>query len=270
MSKSFTLVVVSLLSTLGASSIAFADGTPGIVDAYNAQRQIREELSQGNTAESSQQALNILVDQGLTALSESGDATLADQLRGEWNTQFANFLPSHFAPGTFGLDDLGDHDPLSPWLEKFHDTLKQKTGGVIGAIRIVNDIFTMNYALGVVLHPKSTKWKTGEAQEDEWEYRKHFIPMANIITYWVTLEACNYVAAKKFPAAKQFCGTAASKLEFYMGRYWAPKLSDYVYRSANGIKSVNGSVWASKSRVADEFDLTEAQFESEVLAAVKN
>ena len=266
----FKLLALSLLTTLGAGTVAFAQETPGVVDAYNAQRLIRTQFAQGDTATSSQAALNILVDQGLQVLAANGEATLADQLRGEWNSQFTTYLTDFAANATLGLTDLGDHDPLSPWLANFQATLKAKTRGAIEGIRIINDVFTMNYALGVVLHPKSKTWKSGEAQADEWEYRKHFIPMANIITYWVTLEACNY-AVKKIgaPQAKQVCGIAATKLEFYMGRYWAPKLSDSVYRKANGAPSARGSVWpSSRQNVAPDFVLTEAQFEAEVLAAV--
>ncbi len=259
------LVLVAVASPVLAHATT---GTPGVVDAYNAGHLIQTQLNSGNIAEPAQKALNILVARGIANLAAAGETTLADQLDREWNSGFVDYLPRHLvadfaSPYGVSFVDIGDHDPLSPWLAKFHDTLSEKTGGIIDGIRIVHDIFTMNYALGVVLHPKSTKWKSGQAQEDEWEYRKHFIPMANIITYWVTLETCNYVAAKKFPQAKQLCDTAATKLEFYMGRYWAPKISDFVYEKANGTR-VSPRLMLANSEF---FFISEPAFEREVRAA---
>lgn len=259
------IAALVLFAVTGQVRAASATETPGIVDAYNAEQVILQQFQSGNVAEPSQQALNILVARGVSLLAENGEAPLAAQFEQEWQNTFTNYLPEHIVSDSsqasgFTILDIGDHDPLSPWLAKFHDTLAAKTNGVIDGIPIIYDIFTMNYALGVVLHPKLKTWKSGETQADEWEYRKHFIPMANIVTYWTVLEACNYVAATKFPAAKQFCSPAADKLKFLMGRYWAPKLSDVVYEKANGFNC--RSLSFSGSRM---FTLSEPEFEQEIL-----
>jgi hypothetical protein len=218
---------ITALAFVMISGHAFADSaaTPGLQDAYQAHQQVVDQLRAGNLEEPAQKALNILVARGVSVLAESGNTELAAQFNDDWNTNYKNYLPTHIISdgsdeeGTVSILDIGDHDPISPWLANFHDTLKTKTSGLIDGFQIVQDIDTMNYALNVVLHPRSKSWKSGESfQADEWEYRKHFIPMANIITYWVTLESCDYVAATKAPAIKPYCSVASEKLEFYMGR----------------------------------------------------
>jgi hypothetical protein len=273
-----TMPVVAALVFIAHSVAAFAAtsaGTPGLIDAFNVESNVHAELSAGNFSQPAQQTLNILVKKGIANLAAAGETTLASQLESEWNSGLSDYLPNHVVVdqtasaslGFITVLDIGDHDPLSPWLAKFHDTLSAKTMGIIDGFQVVHDIFTMNYALGVVLHPKANSWKSASAtsQENEWEYRKHFIPMANIISYWATLETCNYVTKAKAPALARLCKPAATKLEFYMGRYWAPKMSDFVYEKANGIRASK----KNRSSFADapDFVISEADFEKDVMAS---
>jgi hypothetical protein len=171
--------------------------------------------------------LSILVPEGIQELRNAGDNAAADQFEQEWNTVI---LPS--LNRTMNPMELGDHDPLSPWLAKFYQTLMTDTHGLIKSIRSISDINTANYALGVVLFPNG-KWRTN-TDYDRIEYRKHFIPFADIATYWISLEACNYYTAKYAAPLKQVCSYAADKLDFYMGRYVAPVLSDEVFHLTTG------------------------------------
>jgi hypothetical protein len=270
MTRQFSLFAALVsFAVAGSAFAAPTTNTPGIVDAYNAGQAIRADFNAGNVAQPAQQALNVLVEHGIELLVAHGDGQLADQLDREWNSSFQNYLPLHAITDSSGAEhfmDIGDHDALSPWLANFIQILNAKTKGILGGLQIVADINTMNYALAVVLHPKDTKWKSGVSQADEWEYRKHFIPMANIVTYWVTLETCNYVAKTKMPSIKKLCPKAATKLEFYMGRYWAPKISDFVYEKANGIAKKTGRLALSDDLDSQEFVLSEAAYENAVLS----
>jgi len=72
----------------------------------------------------------------------------------------------------------------------------------------------------------------------------------------VSLAACEYVASSKLPAVKPYCQPAAGQLEFYMGRYVAPKMSDWVYERANGAATLDGSLaLAIPSELAFERDV---------------
>src|SRR5206468_1527681 len=101
-----------------------------------------------------------------------------------------------------------------------------KTRGMVKGIRILHDIYQMNYALAVVFKPNGS-WRTNTAY-DRIEYRKHFIPFADATTYWVTLVMCKKYA----PEAKKYCDRGAGILEHVMGRYVAPRISDGVFHLA--------------------------------------
>jgi hypothetical protein len=222
--------VVLVLSGLLASATAFAslsgDAHLGLQAAYDQDTDVVTDLINGDYNEAAQAGLNVMVAEGIQELRDSGEGVLATQLETEWANQFIDyFLSSHLS-----AFELGDHDPLSPWLSNFYVTLFNKTKGVIRSIRLIEDIQKMNYALNVVFRPKGN-WRGNVTYDlDRVEYRKHFIPMSDIVTYWVTLEACKHYAGQY----GQFCGDGATELEKLMGRYVAPKVSDWVFAKATG------------------------------------
>jgi hypothetical protein len=92
----------------------------------------------------------------------------------------------------------------------------------------------LNYAIPVVVSPKLNQ-VTG--QEWGWlEYRKHFIPLSEVVIYYVTKFACNQYLAQQGMAnnqTKKLCEKAATELKKITGKFLAPKASDFVYRAFN-------------------------------------
>jgi hypothetical protein len=160
---------------------------------------------------------------------------IAQGLRAEWGddggeSQFAMALAMGVTMGTL---DLGDHAPLFAWLEQKLVQLEDKYGAIITRLPIVQNVRMLNFALPVVFAPASKSWQLVN-QDNRIEYRKHFIPFANLVTYYASLYACNAVVIKsQYPQLKRFCKTAAQKLQFAMGRYVAPHISDFVYKVSN-------------------------------------
>ena len=153
------------------------------------------------------------------------DMAMADELIQNWQQTESLFF-------TLNMDDLGDHDPLFPWLENFFTKMTQKYGTIILTLPVVKDLRILNFAIPVVLHPKG-KWQSTEV-DNRIEYRKHFIPFANIVTYYSSNFACNYFA-KKYGQnqLKRLCKMVSEKLEWVMGRYIAPAISDWIFKAAN-------------------------------------
>lgn len=163
------------------------------------------------------------------------DEKMAAKLEGAWKNDEMNFF-------TVALDDLGDHAPLLPQIEDVLNQLANKYGNVILTLPLVQDIRTLNFAIPVVFKPRG-EWQSTE-YDNRIEYRKHFIPFANIVTYYGTLVACNYFAAKsEQPDLKKICKPAAEKLKFAMGRYIAPPMSDWIFNQTN-----KGYVVSDKAR----------------------
>jgi hypothetical protein len=209
-----------------ANASVSGDAHQGLQAAYDQDTDVVTDLVNGDYTDAAQAGMNVIVAEGIQELRDSDEGVLADQLQTEWANQFIGyFLSSHLS--TF---ELGDHDPLSPWLTNFYNILFTKTKGLVRSIRLIDDVEKMNFALNVVFHPVGN-WRANVSYDaDRVEYRKHFIPMSNIITYWVTLETCKHYAS----SYGQLCGDGATELEKLMGRYIAPRVSDYVFAQANG------------------------------------
>jgi hypothetical protein len=260
--KKYAFFGLILIGALAQS--AFAGPVRGISDAYVAYRGVITNLSQGDIETPVTAAVGAIVADGISALREAGQYGLANKYEAEWAARYHRTLTAaDFVPGLrHSKDDLGDHAPASQWLANFYDTLVKQTRGIIRQIRAVEDINTLNYALPVVFAPHGT-WRTGLADADKIEYRKHFIPFANIITYWVADELCNWAVKRyvpEMPGLKQVCDPAASRLEFYMGRYIAWQISDFIFARANGLRK--------DAELADFAVISESDFEAEVLASM--
>ena len=170
------------------------------------------------------------------------DEKMANKLENVWSQNESMFFASN-------LDELGDHSPLIPKLEEFLTSLADKYGTIILTLPVVTDIRTLNFAIPVVFHPKGN-WQSPEL-DNRIEYRKHFIPFANIVTFYGTLAACNYFATKsQQPDLKKVCKPAAEKLKFAMGRYIAPPMSDWIFKQTN--KSYTVSTSARQYNTAQE------------------
>ncbi len=247
------IYIVSILSLAFVSSsyaspsngADHAAAIQGLRAAYQAEESIQADIKAGQNVKVAKLALSILVPEGIKELRAAGDNEQADQFEREWNNDILPSLDRAKTPM-----ELGDHDPLSPWLANFYKTLVADTHGLVKSIQIINDINTANYALGVVLFPNG-KWRQHTAY-DRIEYRKHFIPFADIATYWVSLEACNYYAQQY----KQLCSYGAETLEHYMGRYVAPVLSDELFAILTGHQNAQTCNYNS---------LSESDFEQQVL-----
>ena len=163
-----------------------------------------------------------------TLIDEQHDQALSDELLAQWTQSSLNFEALVFA-STF---DLGDHAPLFQWIEDFLQKTSMKYGTVIYMLPIVKNIETMNFAIPVVFKPQGS-WQVNGAN-NRVEYRKHFIPFANLITYYVALYGCNYIVHREAaPQLKKLCKPAAEKLRFVMGRYIAPMVSDWIFKAGN-------------------------------------
>ncbi len=170
------------------------------------------------------------------------DEEMASKLESVWRDNETLFF-------TVRLDDLGDHAPLIPKIEDFIKELSTKYGPVVMALPIIQDIRTLNFAIPVVFNPKGD-WQSTE-YDNRIEYRKHFIPFANIVTYYSSLVACNYYATKSGqPDLKKICKKAAEKLQFVMGRYIAAPISDWIFKQTN--KSILISDRARKYNSAED------------------
>lgn len=227
---------LALHQTAAVADIEVTMGSDITLKAIQAALGAREisinEVSGSEIREASQQTLNTVVKQGLMALRSEGYAQTARNYESEWNRNFSEFFVS---PSFF---DLGDHRPLSAWLARFYTMLEGRLGSNVIHQGLLGDVYDMNYAIPIVFTPMG-QWRTNSMKRDSIEYRKHFIPFTNIVTYWSAYLACNRVMANYNvgKSGSKICKTVAGKLRFAMGRYVAPKISDFTFAKINGMST---------------------------------
>jgi len=244
---SHLVLLAGLTALVGATPAAWSDtalDSEGVSSAQVSQVNLVDSFVRGRTQRPSLVVLDFLVREGISVLEEAGEYAIAKQALGEWQSGFlqsssVGLSSGVSAPPAESFPELEDFAPLSQWLSDFYTTLNGKTKGVLRAVRVVQNINEMNYALPVVLSPRG-KWKCGDYETDRIEYRKHFIPFANIASYWLSFEGCKDACVHLAPNLQGVCQPVADKLEFYMGRYLAPKAADWIFSKANGHGSGNG------------------------------
>jgi hypothetical protein len=220
---------ISAVNTAHAQKNDFYDGEmKALQGALDARDEFVTALQNRDFSEVAHQGFSNAIETAVQDLRDRSDNQMADELQAQWAA--TDFTGALFAAG---FRDLGDHTPLFPWLDAFFNKMAGKYGTIIFNLPYVQDLRTLNFAVAVVFAPASKAWQVAGV-DARIEYRKHFIPFANIVTYYAALFGCNY-AAKKYsiPQAKKLCTKAAEKLQFVMGRYLAPPVSDWIFKIAN-------------------------------------
>jgi hypothetical protein len=248
--------VVTQVSTSQASESA--SSVSAAVQAINAALDSRDlamsEISDDQIHHTAQDTANMVIDEALLALRNEGYHSEADQYERRWNADFANFFLRR------PMFDLGDHGPLLSWLARFHQVLEATIGSKKAHMGILGDLYDLNYAIPVVFAPNG-EWRTRSTRRDTTEYREHFVPFTNVVTYWTTRLTCEQVMRAK-GAAKQgrkLCPFIAGKLSMVSDRFLAPKLSDYVFARANGADatldiSEEDLVYLNAGELLEEFE----------------
>jgi hypothetical protein len=183
----------------------------------------------------SDQALDVIVKKGVEQLKEAGDDLYATQLESEWSEKFRGYLSHGMAQN--GGRDIGDHKPLIEWLAQFYNRIEAVIGLDACKALHLSDIKTFNYCIPIVFHPCTFPMDAVTISREA-EYRNHFdqgavyYGLVPVITYWVVDIAC--LAATQGAGTVWLCSPLGSAGEFIMGKWFAPKLSDFVFEKACG------------------------------------
>lgn len=211
-------IILVLVAVGSVSSTFAADGNQAAQEAY---RDVVSEFRTGNLGNKTQLVLNGIVRAAVAELKKKGYSTQADLYLAEWETRFSDYFFRN------GAMDLGDHAPLSEWLEGFYVNLERNLGASTCRALHFDDIRTLNFAIPVVFNPTNEAW-------DKEEFRRHFVPFASSIAYWAALLGCR-AAVTGIPFV---CSLAANGASITMRLFIAPNLSDFIYDLFNGSLSI--------------------------------
>lgn len=224
----------AIANTQQQSQVQFIQELQVVGAALSARNQLVQAFENRDFSEITLQTLNETVLGLENELRARQVSDLADELKIKWENSYFNVL------GGLSTTDLGDHDALFPWMEDFFLKLEDRLGTAgVNSLPYVADIRTLNFALPVVFQPQG-KWQASVTGDLRIEYRKHFIPFANIVTYYSSYFGCTYYVKSQGMSSQmnKLCKMAADKLKFVMGRYIAPQISDFIFKAANRSYSV--------------------------------
>ncbi len=208
---------------------------------------VAHRLAREDTRGLAHDALARIVNRAADAFEDRGRPELAEQLRSDWTR--------HYAAVTLGaLGDVGDHPPLSEWLDTWYEIMADTFGLPFMETSHLRDLWVLNFTLPVVTAPEQTApWCQDQLKrhpEDtcQREYRRHFAgtkyggidPYANpdlhhgfagVVTYWLVWGACE--AATSGAGQVIICSPAGTVAEDSMELLLAGQISDGIWARHN-------------------------------------
>lgn len=191
-------------------------------------------------AEHSDRALDGMIRVSTQRLQEEGFTEEAYFLQGTWDAQYKGYLTKLVLASRvttrdgISILDIGDHQPLIQWLATAYALIELKLGVATCVALHISDIKTMNFCIPVVFSPCTFKMDSVTGGRKE-EYNRHFSQgevyygLVPVITYWVLDISC---IAGTSGIATMLCMPVSSAAEYFMGKYVAPKLSDFIFDKA--------------------------------------
>lgn len=209
-------LILTFVLTIGLSYQTSAALSIGARAAIAETKQTVDDLRDFQIRLRMKKVLSGMIEKGTLALADIGQINEANRIRREWVVVEAKIF------GT--VEALGDHRPLSQWLAGVYSTMERLLGKARMEALHLDDIYVMNYALPVVIAPKSGWSKS--------EYSLHFVPFTGVVVYWSSLRAC-ITAFQGNRLLLPYCNKISTILEKRMTSDIAPTLSNFVFERFN-------------------------------------
>lgn len=183
------------------------------------------------TAIKADEALEGLLRRADTVLRHMGHDKLADDTFYE----YMMFYRGYFQRFAWGYKEIGDHEPMSEWLDNLHKKIEDAVGEVLCEFFHFHDLYIFNYAIPVMLEPEAYDLK---------EYKDHFSGHliwgwywehhggAGVITYWTVEIACT-VMTNGLGIIPFVCSPIAGFAEHIMDKSIAPPIATWIWERSN-------------------------------------
>lgn len=226
----FALISAFALSSLSAQAGSIFDPIPqedpvAWSHAVSGHHGTGYELDRGILHTQTSRAIGGLIAEATNVLRAEGHLAEAQEIENGWE----NMSAAYFALGIDVLD-IGDYAPLNAWFADTYKRLRDRFGGRLSMIRILDDLNTLNYTIPVVFQPRGNA-RTQEVWSSR-EYKMHFIPFSGVTVYWGSFIACKIVFRNRTQIGR-YCKRAANMLSRGMTMFVAPRLADRIYNRAN-------------------------------------
>ena len=182
-------------------------------------------------AEKADIALQNLLARADGVLRNKGEPELADEIAYEYQ----RFYEFGFTKKALGIKEIGDHPPMSEWLDTVHTKIEDAIGNFFCEYFHFHDIYILNHGLPVVFNPKKYDLK---------DYLDHFSGhliwgfwwehhgVAGVVTYWVVEGICA-ASTSGVGIAVFACGPIAGLAEHVMDKRIAPPIATRIWDRYN-------------------------------------
>ena len=159
-----------------------------------------------------------------------GHHDVADEIETEYRLYYRGSVTAL----ALGIKEIGDHPPLSQWLESVHKKIHDTIGDFLCKQIHIHDIWILNYSIPVVFSPEAYTQK---------DYLDHFAGhliwgwfwehhgFAGVVTYWVVNGVC-IGATYGLGIVTFVCGPIASFAENVMDKRIAPGMGVRIWERA--------------------------------------
>lgn len=181
-------------------------------------------------AEFTDEAISNLLSKADVILRSKGFDDVANEIQSEYMLVYSGAATRQI----LGINEIGDHPPLSEWLKKVHDKIHDVLGDFLCKQFHFHDLMILNYGLPVTFKPSKYVLK---------DYLDHFAGhliwgwfwehhgVAGVITYWVIDGAC-MGATYGLGIVTFVCGPVASLAENVMDKSIAPPVGQRIWERA--------------------------------------
>lgn len=204
-----------------------------ITEEYNSPLQesasLEKDIQNGRLAARTALAMDTIMLQAQKELQKKDFVFEAEQLNIEWNETYKNSFRSFIAK--MNDRDIGDHPDqvLSTWLEQQINMLIMLLGMPIMKATHLIDLKVFNDTIKIVFRPCTFGMNSVTGTRIA-EYKRNFAEGAEIYGLLPVVSFWGCVAGTFSAGYAIIC----SPVEFIIGRFAAPRLSDIVYKKACG------------------------------------
>lgn len=182
-------------------------------------------------AEYSDLALENLLTTAEIILRIKGHDKLADEIS-------VNFL-THYKNGFFrlavGEKELGDHPPMSQWIDDIHQKIEDAIGKFFCEFFHIHDLYILNHGFRVVFAPSKYKlddYKDHFAGHLIWGWFWEHHGFAGVVVYWTVNGLCG-AATSGFGLFVFACSPIATMAENATDKRLAPPIAERIWKRAN-------------------------------------
>ena len=185
-----------------------------------------------DAAQQTDQALDQIILTASIYLKAEGHDALAEEIGFDYQLHYRGSFTRMF----LGQKEIGDHPPVSKWLESVHAKIHDAIGDWICQGSHIHDIYILNHA-NVVFKPAMAfdlkDYKDHFAGHLIWGWYWEHHGFAGVVSYWLVTAACS-AATSGMGLVTFACGPIAGFSENVVDKRIAPPIAERIWhRSRN-------------------------------------